>query len=54
MGSVIISHSHEVGGVPFPWTGNFLVFAFPTSGKKVSKVPINIFRGRENILHDFV
>lgn len=56
MGSVKTSHGHEVGGVPFPWTGTFLVLAFPTffeGGEGILKVLLKIFRG-ETILHDFV
>lgn len=56
VGSVMTSHGHEVGGVPFPWTGTFLVLAFPTffgGGEGISNVLLKIFRG-ENILHDFV
>lgn len=42
-----------MGGVPFPWTGTVLVFAFLTFAGKVSKVPLKFSRG-EYILHGFL
>lgn len=50
MGSVTISHSHEVGGVPFPWTGTFLGLAFPSffggKRKEFHKSSRNFLEGR--------